>query len=62
MEDWHRVSIELILDMSVNGIVDVVGFRGPRSLQKVHPADPEPRNHSRTEGIHDGQVVTLGEN
>ena len=56
------MSIDSIMDMSVNGVVDVVGFRGQRGLQKVHPADSKPSNHSRTEGIHDGQVVALAEN
>jgi hypothetical protein len=58
----YRVSIDLILDMSVIGVVDVVGSQGQRSSQKVHPAGSKLSNHSRIVGIHDGQVVSLAEN
>ena len=46
----------------MNGVVDVVGSRGQRSLQKMHPSDSKPSNHSRIGGIHDDQVVSLAEN
>ncbi len=50
-----RVYIDLILDKSVGGIVDVAGFHARASLQRVLlPAGSRPSNRSSIEGIHDG--------
>jgi hypothetical protein len=56
-----RVHIDLILDRSASGVVDVAGFRARASLQRVPLAGSRSSNHSSIEGIHDGWPTVLAE-
>lgn len=57
-----RVSIDLILERSASGVVDVAGFHAQAGWQRVFPAGSKPSNHSSIEGIHDGWATILAEN
>jgi hypothetical protein len=55
------VHIDLKLDKSASGVVDVAGFHARASLQRVPLAGSRSSNHSSIEGIHDSWPTVLAE-